>query len=349
MNQTPQRKLRETKINLAHGSGGKKMRDLIEDVFLGAFHNPLLAPLEDQAVMNLADLARNGDRLAFTTDSYVVSPLFFNGGNIGTLAINGTVNDLAMCGAKPLYLSCGMVLEEGLEVETLREIVASMRECADAAGVAIVTGDTKVVERGAADKLFINTAGVGVIPNGVNISAARAQIGDKIIINGNIGDHGCAILLARNELALDADIKTDCQPLHELVQKMLAVCPDIHCLRDATRGGVATVLNEFAQSSNVGIHINEDDLPMRETVKGACEILGLDPLYLANEGKLIAIAPPAFADELIETMRQHPAGREAAIIGEVIENQSGIVSMNTVFGGARIVDLLVGEQLPRIC
>jgi hydrogenase expression/formation protein HypE len=349
MNQTPQRKLRETKINLAHGSGGKKMRDLIEDVFLGAFHNPLLAPLEDQAVMNLADLAKSGDRLAFTTDSYVVSPLFFNGGNIGTLAINGTVNDLAMCGAKPLYLSCGMVLEEGLEVETLREIVASMRECADAAGVAIVTGDTKVVERGAADKLFINTAGVGVIPNGVNISATRAQVGDKVIINGNIGDHGCAILLARNELALDADIKTDCQPLHELVQKMLAVCPDIHCLRDATRGGVATVLNEFAQSSNVGIRINENDLPMRETVKGACEILGLDPLYLANEGKLIAIAPPAFAGELIETMRQHPAGRESAIIGEVTESPNGIVMLNTGFGGGRIVDLLVGEQLPRIC
>jgi hydrogenase expression/formation protein HypE len=243
------RKLRETTINMAHGSGGKKMRDLIEDVFLGAFHNPLLAPLEDQAVMNLADLAKNGDRLAFTTDSYVVSPLFFAGGNIGTLAVNGTVNDLAMCGAKPLYLSCGMVLEEGLSVETLRQIAASMRECADAAGVAIVTGDTKVVERGAADKLFINTSGIGIIPNGVNISASRAQVGDKVIINGYLGDHGCAILLARNELALETDIETDCQPLHDLVKQMLAVCPDIHCLRDATRGGVGTVLNEFAESS----------------------------------------------------------------------------------------------------
>ena len=349
MNQPPQRKLRETTINMAHGSGGKKMRDLIEDVFLPAFNNPLLAPLEDQAVMNLADLAKNGDRLAFTTDSYVVSPLFFAGGNIGTLAVNGTVNDLAMCGAKPLYLSCGMVLEEGLSVEKLREIVASMRECADAAGVAIVTGDTKVVERGAADKLFINTAGIGVIPNGVNISATRAKVGDKIIINGYLGDHGCAILLARNELALDADIKTDCQPLHELVKKMLAVCPDIHCLRDATRGGIGTVLNEFAESSNVGIRITETALSMRETVKGACEILGLDPLYLANEGKLIAIVPPEFADKVIETMREHPAGKEAAIIGEVIENHPKTVSMNTVFGGVRIVDLLVGEQLPRIC
>lgn len=343
------RKLRETKINLAHGSGGKKMRDLIEDVFLSAFQNPLLAPLEDQAVVNLADLAKNGDRLAFTTDSFVVSPLFFAGGSIGSLAINGTVNDLAMSGAKPLYLSCGMVLEEGLEVETLRNVVADMRKTADAAGVSIVTGDTKVVERGAADRLFINTSGVGIIPKGVNVSSKRAEVGDKIIINGHLGDHGCAILLARNELALETDIETDCQPLHDLVAKMLMVCPDIHCLRDATRGGIGTVLNEFAESSNVGISINENALPMRETVKGACEILGLDPLYLANEGKLIAIVPPDFADGVVETMRSHPAGKESAIIGEVVESQNAIVTMNTVFGGARIVDLLVGEQLPRIC
>ncbi|CAN5550186.1 hydrogenase expression/formation protein HypE [soil metagenome] len=344
-----QRKLRETKINMAHGSGGKKMRDLIEDVFLSAFHNPMLAPLEDQAVMNLADLAKNGDRLAFTTDSYVVSPLFFAGGSIGTLAVNGTVNDLAMSGAKPLYLSCGMVLEEGLDVQILRDVVENMREAADAVGVSIVTGDTKVVERGAADKLFINTSGVGVIPKGVNISATRAQVGDKIIINGFLGDHGCAILLARNELALETDIETDCQPLYELVKQMLAVCPDIHCLRDATRGGVGTVLNEFAECSNVGITINENALPMRENVKGACEILGLDPLYLANEGKLLAIVPPDFADIVIETMRQNPAGKNAAIIGEVVEAQNIMVTMNTVFGGSRIVDLLVGEQLPRIC
>ncbi len=342
-------RLRETTINMAHGSGGKKMRDLIEDVFLGAFHNPLLAPLEDQAVMNLADLAAKGDRLAFTTDSYVVSPLFFPGGNIGALAVNGTVNDLAMCGAKPLYLSCGMVLEEGLSVVTLRRVAATMREMADAAGVAIVTGDTKVVERGAADKLFINTSGVGVIPVGVNISATRAQVGDKIIINGYLGDHGCAILLARNELALESEIETDCQPLHDLVNTMLAACPDIHCLRDATRGGLGTVLNEFAESSNVSIRISETALPMRENVKGACELLGLDPLYLANEGKLVAIVPPDFADVLIEAMRRHPAGTEASIIGEVVESPGGVVMMNTSFGGARIVDLLVGEQLPRIC
>lgn len=342
-------RLRETTINMAHGSGGKKMRDLIEDVFLGAFNNPLLAPLEDQAVMNLADLAANGDRLAFTTDSYVVSPLFFPGGNIGALAVNGTVNDLAMCGAKPLYLSCGMVLEEGLSVDTLRRVAATMREMADAAGVAIVTGDTKVVERGAADKLFINTSGVGVIPASVNISATRAQVGDKIIINGYIGDHGCAILLARNELALESEIETDCQPLYDLVKTMLAACPDIHCLRDATRGGLGTVLNEFAESSNVSIRINETAIPMRENVKGACELLGLDPLYLANEGKLVAIVPPDLADAVVEAMSKHPAGTEAAIIGEVVESPGGVVIMNTAFGGARIVDLLVGEQLPRIC
>ena len=350
-NAAPKRiiRLRETTINMAHGSGGKKMRDLIEDVFLAAFHNPLLAPLEDQAVMNLADLAVNGDRLAFTTDSYVINPLFFPGGNIGSLAVNGTVNDLAMCGAKPLYLSCGMVLEEGLSVDILRQVAATMREMADAAGVSIVTGDTKVVERGAADKLFINTSGIGVIPADVNISAKRARPGDNIIINGYLGDHGCAILLARNELAIETDVKTDCQPLHDLVKTMLAACPDIHCLRDATRGGLATVLNEFAESSIVSIRISETDLPIRENVKGACELLGLDPLYLANEGKLVAIVPPDFADVLIEAMRGHEAGREAAIIGEVVESPEGVVVMNTSFGGGRIVDLLVGEQLPRIC
>jgi hydrogenase expression/formation protein HypE len=342
-------KVRDATITMAHGSGGKAMRDLIQDVFLGAFNNPLLAPLEDQAVISLADLAAGGDRLAFTTDTYVVHPLFFPGGDIGTLAVNGTVNDLAMSGARPLYLSCGVVLEEGLEVETLRRVAASMRAAADEAGVFVVTGDTKVVERGSADKLFINTAGIGVVPAGVNISASRARPGDKVIVNGYLGDHGCAILLARNELALETDVLTDCQPLHRLVQAMLAVCPDIHCLRDATRGGLATVLNEFAQSSRVAIRINETALPLRETVRGACEILGLDPLYLANEGKLVAVVPAADAETLIEAMQAHPAGREAAIVGDVMEAPAGVVMLNTGFGGGRIVDLLVGEQLPRIC
>jgi hydrogenase expression/formation protein HypE len=342
-------KVRDANITLAHGSGGKAMRDLIQDVILGAFSNPLLAPLEDQAVVSLAELARHGNRLAFTTDTFVVHPLFFPGGDIGKLAINGTVNDLAMSGAHPLYLSCGLVLEEGLPVDTLRRVTMSMRAAADLVGVSVVTGDTKVVERGAADKLFINTAGIGVIPSGVNISAARAQAGDKVIVNGYLGDHGCAILLVRNELALETYVETDCQPLADLVQTMLAVCPDIHCLRDATRGGLATVLNEFAQSSQVAIQIEEKALPLREAVRGACEILGLDPLYLANEGKLVAVVPADFAAQVVAAMRAHPAGAEAAIIGEIAAAPSGLVVLNTGFGGGRIVDLLVGEQLPRIC
>lgn len=342
-------RVRDTVINMAHGSGGKAMRDLIEDVFLSAFDNPLLALMEDQAVMSLASLAAHGDRLAFTTDTYVVSPLFFPGGDIGTLAVAGTVNDLAVSGAKPLYLSCGMVLEEGLPVESLRRVVASMKRIAAEAGVHIVTGDTKVVERGAADKLFINTAGVGVVPRGISISAHNARPGDVVLVNGFLGDHGAAILVARNELALQSTVESDCQPLASLVAAMLAVCPRIHCLRDATRGGVATVLNEFALSSNVAIRLREDALPLREEVKGACEILGLDPLYLANEGKLVAIVAAADADRVLAAMRTHPAGTHAAIIGEVTEQPAGVVVLHTGFGGQRIVDMLVGEQLPRIC
>ena len=342
-------KVRDSTINMAHGSGGKAMRDLIEDVFLGAFDNPTLAQMEDQAVVPLAELTAQGDRLAFTTDTYVVSPLFFPGGDIGTLAVAGTVNDLAVSGAKPLYLSCGMVLEEGLPLETLRRVVASMRRVADEAGVYIVTGDTKVVERGAADKLFINTAGVGVVPRGISISAHNAQPGDVVIVNGYLGDHGTAILVARNELALQSTVESDCQPLASLIAAMLKTCPQIHCLRDATRGGVATVLNEFAISSDVAIRLREEALPLREEVKGACEILGLDPLYLANEGKLVAIVPAADAERVLTAMRAHPAGTHAAIIGEVTEQPAGVVVLHTGFGGQRIVDMLVGEQLPRIC
>jgi len=343
------RTLRETHVNLSHGSGGKAMRDLIEDVFVSAFDNPQLAAMEDQAVFPLAELALHGDRLAFTTDTFVVDPLFFAGGDIGTLAVAGTVNDLAMSGARPLYLSCAMVLEEGLSVEVLRRVVASMQRTAQLAGVTIVTGDTKVVERGAADKLFINTAGVGVVPPGVSISAKNARVGDAVIINGTLGDHGTAILIARNQLGVSCDVASDCQPLGGLVAAMLAACPGIHCLRDATRGGVATVLNEFAESSNVAIRIDEDALPLREEVRGACEILGLDPLYLANEGKLIAIVPGEHAAAVLAAMRAHPAGKDAAIIGEVCAAPAGTVVLHTSFGGQRIVDMLVGEQLPRIC
>ncbi|MFM0394814.1 hydrogenase expression/formation protein HypE [Paraburkholderia phytofirmans] len=346
------RRVRDASVNLAHGGGGRAMRDLIEDVFVSTFDNPTLAALEDQAVFALADLAAHGDRLAFTTDSYVVDPLFFPGGDIGTLAVSGTVNDLAVCGATPLYLSCAVVIEEGFSVDLLRRVAASMQRVALEAGVAIVTGDTKVVERGCADKLFINTAGIGVVRRDVAISARHARPGDVVIVNGYLGDHGAAILVARQQLALEADMESDCCPLNGLIAAMLDACPQIHCLRDATRGGVATVLNEFAQSSNVTIRLDEAALPLREQVKGACEILGLDPLYLANEGKLVAVVPADAAERVLAAMRAHPAGREAAAIGTVERSEaeaSGLVVMQTVFGGQRIVDMLVGEQLPRIC
>jgi hydrogenase expression/formation protein HypE len=339
----------EERINLSHGSGGRAMRRLIDEVFVRTFDNAALSVLEDQATIGLSDLAAHGDRLAFTTDTYVVDPLFFPGGDIGGLAVAGTVNDLAMSGARPLFLSCGMVLEEGLPVATLQRVAASMKRMADRAGVKIVTGDTKVVERGAADKMFINTAGIGSVPAGISISASNARPADVVIVNGVMGDHGTAILIARNQLALEADIESDCQPLDGLVAAMLARYRNIHCLRDATRGGLATVLNEFARSSNVGIRINERDVPLREEVKGACEILGLDPLYLANEGRLVAIVPPDGADAVLTAMRTHPSGIGSAIIGEVTNKRHGMVTMQTIFGGERIVDMLVGEQLPRIC
>jgi len=345
----PAARVRDSHINLSHGSGGKAMRALIEDVFLGAFGNPVLNALEDQALLPLAVLARHGDRLAFTTDSYVVDPLFFPGGDIGTLAVSGTVNDLVVSGAKPLFLSCSVVIEEGLPVELLRRVAASMRMTAERAGVAVVTGDTKVVEKGAADKLFINTCGIGVVQPGIAIAAGNARPGDVVIVSGALGDHGTAILIARNQLALEAEVASDCQPLDGLVAAMLAACPGIHCLRDATRGGVATVLNEFAQSSQVGIRIRERDLPIREEVKGACELLGLDPLFLANEGKLVAMVPPNDAVRVLAAMRAHPAGAAAAVIGAVTDQPAGMVTMQTGFGGERIVDMLVGEQLPRIC
>ncbi len=339
----------DTHINLSHGSGGKAMRDLIADIFVKSFDNPILSQLEDQATIDLSSLYQHGNRLAFTTDSYVVDPLFFPGSDIGEIAINGTINDLAVSGAKPLYLTCSMILEEGLPIETLRKVVASMQKAAKKAGVQIVTGDTKVVNRGCADKLFINTAGIGIIPPGIDISPRHIQPGDVVIINGEIGNHGTAILIARGELALETDIESDCQSLHELVAEIIKVCPEIHAMRDATRGGLATVLNEFAQTSNLGIRINENAIPIREEVNGVCEILGLEPLYLANEGKLVIVAPPEKADLILETMGNHPTGKDASIIGEIITNPPGIVLLKTAFGAERIIDMLVGDQLPRIC
>jgi hydrogenase expression/formation protein HypE len=349
----PQRKMRDgihvAKVSLAHGGGGKAMRDLIDDVFVQAFDNPALAPLEDQARFRLADLAQHGDRLAFTSDSFVVEPLEFPGGDIGKLAVCGTVNDLAVGGAKPLYLSCSVIIEEGVEVSFLRKMAASMAKTAAAAGVAIVTGDTKVVTRGACDKLFINTAGIGIIRDGLDFGAHRAEPGDAILVNGLLGDHGAAILAARGDLRLTTAIESDCAPLNGLIDALIEACPQVKFMRDATRGGLATVLNEIAEASGVGIEIEERKTPLREEVKGFCEILGLDPLYLANEGKIVAVVPGHLAEIARAAMAAHPLGRDSAIIGHVMRGPAGRVVMQTHFGGKRIVDMLVGEQLPRIC
>ncbi|HBE17125.1 MAG TPA: hydrogenase expression/formation protein HypE [Cyanobacteria bacterium UBA11149] len=342
-------KIRDKIITLAHGSGGKAMRDLIDDIFVTNFDNPILSQLEDQASFPLATLTARGDRLAFTTDSYVVDPLFFPGSDIGALAVNGTINDLAVSGAKPLYLTCSLIIEEGLEVDILRQVIQSMKTAAESAGIEIITGDTKVVNRGCADKLFINTAGIGVIPQGISISAHNIQPGDIIIINGEIGNHGTAILIARGELALETEIKSDCQPLHSLVDTILNICPEVHAMRDATRGGLATVLNEFALTSNVGMRLDEESIPIAEEVKGVCEILGLDPLYLANEGKLVVVVPKSHSEAVLSAMKSHPAGANSAIIGEVMASPPGVVLLQTAFGTERIVDMLVGDQLPRIC
>jgi hydrogenase expression/formation protein HypE len=336
-------------ITLAHGGGGKAMHDLIDDIFVEAFDSEGQLPLEDQARLGLAELAVHGDRLAFTTDSYVVKPIEFPGGNIGKLAICGTVNDLAVGGAIPLYLSCAVIIEEGLPVETLRMIARTMSATAQEAGVKVVTGDTKVVERGACDKLFINTAGIGVIREGVDLGVDKAQPGDVILVNGLLGDHGAAILNARGDMQLSTPIESDCAYLHGLIDTLLTAVPRTRFLRDATRGGLATVLNEIAEASQVGIQIYEDRTPLRGEVKGFCEILGLDPLYLANEGKIVCVVPGEDAETALAALRSHPFGNDSAIIGEVNDHRAGRVVMQTVFGGRRIVDMLVGEQLPRIC
>jgi hydrogenase expression/formation protein HypE len=337
------------KVTLAHGGGGKAMKDLIDDVFVAAFDNRVLAPLEDQARFDLAELTALGDRLAFTTDSFVVDPLFFPGGDIGELAVCGTVNDLAVGGARPLYLSCAVIIEEGMSVEVLRRVAHSMATTARAAGIQIATGDTKVVQRGACDKLFITTTGIGVIRKGRVLGVDTARSGDAVLVNGLLGDHGAAILCARGDMALDTLIESDCACLHGLIEAILAAAPDVRFIRDATRGGLATVLNEIADASRVAIEIHEAATPIREEVKAFCEILGLDPLYLANEGKIVVIAPPGQADAALAAMRAHPLGAGAGVIGWVGQGEAGRVTMRTVFGGQRIVDMLVGEQLPRIC
>jgi hydrogenase expression/formation protein HypE len=332
------------KVLLGHGSGGRLSADLLREIFLPAFHNPVLAQLNDQAVVNV-----DGVRLAFTTDSFVVSPLFFPGGDIGSLAVYGTVNDLAMGGAEPLFLSAGFIIEEGLPVETLRRVVSSFRQAAEKVGVEVVTGDTKVVEKGKGDGLFINTSGIGRVPAGVDLSADQARPGDCILLSGTLGDHGIAILSQREGLEFETPIESDAAPLHSLVAAMLEVTRSIHCLRDPTRGGLSSTLNEIAAQSRVGMVIEESALPIREEVKGACELLGLDPLYVANEGKLVAIVAPAKADALLAAMRSHPLGVNARLVGSVVEAHPGIVTMRTCLGTSRIVDMLAGDQLPRIC
>ena len=331
-------------IVLGHGSGGKLTSDLIKNVFLPAFSNAYLARLDDQAVLQL-----DGSRVAFTTDAFVVTPIFFPGGDIGSLAIHGTVNDLAMSGAKPLYIAAAFILEEGLAMEELCRVVSSMSEAAKEAAVLLVTGDTKVVNRGKGDKLFITTTGLGIVDDSVRISADRARPGDKILLSGTIGDHGMAIMSQRENLQFDGTIESDSASLHTLVADMLRAGVEIHCLRDPTRGGVATTLNEIASSSRAGMVIDERSIPVRETVKGACEILGLDPLYVANEGKLLAVVKSDSAALALQTMRRHPLGRDAQVIGAVVSEHPGLVLMKTAIGGTRIVDVMFGEQLPRIC
>lgn len=331
-------------IQLDQGSGGRATHELVQELFIKFLGNDFLGEMNDSALVLLP-----GEQIAVTTDSYVVDPIIFPGGNIGSLAVHGTVNDLAMLGARPLYLTAGFILEEGLSLPLLSQIVASMADAAREAKVLIVAGDTKVVPRGKADKVFINTAGIGMVPSGLKLGGQYARPGDAVIINGTIGDHGIAVLCQREGLAFENEILSDAASLHDLVSSMLEVCPNIHVLRDPTRGGVATTLNEIARQSDVGIRLFEETLPIREDVAGACDLLGLDPLYVANEGKLLACVPAESAEKLLQAMTCHPLGKRARQIGEVVAGDAGRVFLRTRIGAHRLVDMLRGEQLPRIC
>ena len=333
----------ENRVLLAHGSGGKLSHELIAKNFVLPLSNPILNKLDDSGVFELSG------RLAFTTDSFVVSPIFFPGGDIGKLAVCGTVNDLAMSGAIPLYLSLSFIIEEGFLIDDLEKIVSSIYQAADEAGVKIVTGDTKVVNQGSADNLFINTSGLGIVPAGVDISGTNALPGDKIILSGTLGDHGIAILSQREGLKFQVPILSDCAPLNKMVAEILETSANIHCLRDPTRGGLATILNDLAEQSQVGIKIEEEKIPVNKAVLAVCELLGFDPLYIANEGKLVAVVASADADKVLARIRQNQYGSEAAIIGEVVNEHPGRVVMKTRLGASRIIDMPVGELLPRIC
>ncbi len=331
-------------IQLAHGSGGRLMSELIDKVFISTFNNDVLNKMEDQATLKVGD-----NRIVFTTDSFVIDPVFFPGGNIGELAVNGTVNDISMNGARPLWLSAGFIIEEGFPIEDLNKIVLSMRSAADKAGVNIVTGDTKVVNKGSCDKIFINTAGIGVIEKNLNISSSNLKPGDKIIVSGTIADHGMAIMTSRKGLSFENRIESDCAALNDLVNEITDATQNIHAMRDPTRGGVAATLNEFAQQSKVGIKIFIDKIPVKPNVAGACEILGIDPLYVANEGKLVLVIDREEAEKVISVLRKHPLGKDAQIIGEVVEEHPGVVVKKTILGVEHIIDMPLGEQLPRIC
>ncbi len=335
---------RDGAIDMTHGSGGRSMAQLIQELFVKHLDNDLLRQANDHAAFSV-----QSGRMVMSTDGHVISPLFFPGGDIGSLSVHGTINDVAMSGARPLYLSAGFILEEGFPLADLERIVASMGKAASIAGVPVVTGDTKVVEKGKGDGVFITTTGIGVVPEGVNISGDLARSGDAVLVNGSIGDHGVAIMSSRENLEFETTIESDSAALHTLVSDMVAAVPTIHCLRDPTRGGLATTLNELAQQSGVGMKLRETAIPVKPAVTAACELLGLDPLYVANEGKLICICANEDAQRLLEVMQAHPLGRQAAIIGEVVEDQHGFVQMETGFGGSRVVDWLAGEQLPRIC
>ena len=331
-------------ITLSHGSGGIQTNKLINGLFVKYFNNDILNQMNDAAQIDI-----DFSRLAFTTDSFVVNPIFFNGGNIGKLAVCGTVNDLAVSGAKPLYLTNAFIIEEGFSIDKLEEIVKSMAQQANIAGVKIVAGDTKVVEKGNVDGIFINTSGIGKIYENVNINCTNASVGDVIIINGTLGDHGMTIMCERNKLGFEGNLKSDCACLNSLVDIMIKAYAGIHVIRDATRGGVAAVLNEISEASNVTIALEENNLPIKEEVKGATEMIGLDPLYIANEGKLCAFVPEAYAQKVLDAMRKHPLGSEATVIGKVTEELGNKVYLNTVVGGKRLVDMPSGIQLPRIC
>ena len=337
-------------VLLGHGSGGRLTADLIERLFVPAFANEVLCALEDQATISLAGMnGSKAPRLAFTTDSFVVRPIFFPGGDIGKLAVHGTVNDLAVGGAQPLFLSAAFILEEGLPMADLKRIVASMHDACALAGIRLVTGDTKVVDRGKGDQVYITTSGIGLVPDGRSLSIRNASPGDRILVSGTVGDHGIAIMSVREGIEFETVLESDCAPLHDLTRVMLEACPGIRCMRDPTRGGLSSALNELAAASRVGVELREPAIPLRPEVRAACEMLGLDPLYVANEGKLIAVVPEGDATRLLEVMRHHPLGSSAAIIGQVVEDHPGMVTMHSLVGGERVVTMLAGEQLPRIC